>query len=109
MVSRAGANRLYEIALLKKRALIIPLETHASRGEQVENARIFAKNLGWSVLTGDVSREDFINNIELAFANQSDKGFASQTASSKHRSLVSQAAGVNGVDEIVKLISKVAK
>ncbi|MBR2968023.1 MAG: UDP-N-acetylglucosamine--N-acetylmuramyl-(pentapeptide) pyrophosphoryl-undecaprenol N-acetylglucosamine transferase [Clostridia bacterium] len=46
IISRGGANALFEIAALRKKALIIPLPKGASRGDQVENAEFFAnKNL----------------------------------------------------------------
>lgn len=41
IVSRGGANSLFEIAALNKRALIVPLPKGASRGDQVENAAYF--------------------------------------------------------------------
>lgn len=41
VVSRAGANSLYELFLLKKPHLLIPLSLAASRGDQIENARTF--------------------------------------------------------------------
>lgn len=43
IISRAGANNISEIALLGKPAIIIPLPTTASRGEQITNAIEFAK------------------------------------------------------------------
>lgn len=42
IVSRGGANSLFEIAALNKKALIIPLPKGVSRGDQVENADYFA-------------------------------------------------------------------
>jgi UDP-N-acetylglucosamine--N-acetylmuramyl-(pentapeptide) pyrophosphoryl-undecaprenol N-acetylglucosamine transferase len=66
VVSRGGANSLAEIAYLKKKALIIPLGTSVSRGDQVENAELFAQKFGWNVLFGEISREDFINAIDKA-------------------------------------------
>lgn len=41
VVSRAGANSLCELLALKKPALLIPLPRHASRGDQILNARSF--------------------------------------------------------------------
>jgi len=38
VVSRAGANTLYELLCLKKPNLLIPLSRQASRGDQIENA-----------------------------------------------------------------------
>ncbi len=43
IISRGGANSLFEIAALNKRALIIPLPKGASRGDQVENALYFSE------------------------------------------------------------------
>lgn len=63
VVCRGGANSLAEIALLKKKAVIIPLGTHASRGDQLINARVFAEKFGWEVVTGNVSDADFLEAI----------------------------------------------
>ncbi len=61
VVSRAGANTLFELAALKKPALLIPLESKYSRGDQEANARLFAK-LGlaelWHQESGDI--ENFL-------------------------------------------------
>jgi len=43
VVSRAGANSLYELLALRKPHVLIPLSTKASRGDQIENANYFAK------------------------------------------------------------------
>ncbi len=50
VLSRAGANTLAELASLRKKVLIIPLPKFASRGDQIENAQIFAKDYGGKVL-----------------------------------------------------------
>ncbi len=53
VVSRAGANSLYELFLLRKPHLLIPLTRAASRGDQLENAAVFSAK-GYSlVLTED--------------------------------------------------------
>ena len=41
VVSRAGANAIYELLALRKPHLLIPLSRRASRGDQIENARLF--------------------------------------------------------------------
>lgn len=88
IVTRGGANSLAEIALLKKKALIIPLGTAASRGDQIDNSKIFVRKFGWAMLCGDISCEDFIKAVELAYQNQFNN----------------EEKFVNGVDEIVRLI-----
>ena len=47
VISRAGANSLYELLALRKPHLLIPLPRSASRGDQLENAEM-AKKEGWS-------------------------------------------------------------
>lgn len=63
VVSRGGANSLAEIAMLGKKAVIIPLGEEASRGDQIQNAEVYSKNYGWEVLTGEIGRERFIESI----------------------------------------------
>jgi UDP-N-acetylglucosamine--N-acetylmuramyl-(pentapeptide) pyrophosphoryl-undecaprenol N-acetylglucosamine transferase len=43
VVCRAGANTVWELAALGKPSLLIPLPRSASRGDQIENARYFAR------------------------------------------------------------------
>ena len=47
VVSRAGANTLYELLTLKKLNVLVPLSRRVSRGDQIENAA-FARNAGLS-------------------------------------------------------------
>ena len=47
VVSRAGANSLYELVALRKPHLLVPLTRQASRGDQLENAA-YALERGWS-------------------------------------------------------------
>ena len=47
VVSRAGANSLYELVALRKPHLLVPLPRSASRGDQISNAA-YAKSHGWS-------------------------------------------------------------
>ena len=47
VVSRAGANTLYELLALGKPNLLVPLALRASRGDQLENAT-YASGLGYS-------------------------------------------------------------
>lgn len=65
VVSRGGANSLSELAALRKKVLIIPLGTEGSRGDQILNAEIFAKHLGWTVMTGKISSEHFVAAVDL--------------------------------------------
>lgn len=65
IVSRAGANSLYEILALKKPHLLVPLSARASRGDQIQNASYFEKQ-GISVVIKEevLSSESLIAAIE---------------------------------------------
>jgi len=52
IVSRAGANFLFEILALKKPMLLIPLPKGSSRGDQILNAESFQKQ-GFSMVLAD--------------------------------------------------------
>ncbi|MCC8161647.1 MAG: undecaprenyldiphospho-muramoylpentapeptide beta-N-acetylglucosaminyltransferase [Lachnospiraceae bacterium] len=54
VISRAGANAICELLALKKPALLIPLPTGASRGDQLLNAESFARQ-GFSMVLEDES------------------------------------------------------
>ena len=47
VVSRAGANSIYELLALRKPHLLVPLPKTSSRGDQLENAKKFCE-LGYS-------------------------------------------------------------
>ncbi|MFH1218371.1 MAG: undecaprenyldiphospho-muramoylpentapeptide beta-N-acetylglucosaminyltransferase [Candidatus Peregrinibacteria bacterium] len=89
-ITRGGANSLFELAILGKKALVIPLTGEATRGDQELNAAVFVRKFGWSMISGDISREDFISNVELAFENEFNR----------------EAKVKNGSKEIVDIILK---
>lgn len=64
IISRGGANSLWEIAAIGKPALIIPLMHATSRGDQVENAKIFTKKFGFLSLEGNFSNQEFLAALE---------------------------------------------
>ncbi len=69
ILSRAGANSICEILALRKPNVLIPLSAKASRGDQILNARSFAKQ-GFSTvleeeeLTGDALLEAIQSTYE---------------------------------------------
>ena len=63
VVSRAGANVIFELLALKKPNLLIPLSTRASRGDQILNANSFMKK-NYSVV---LLEEDQDKSPELFF------------------------------------------
>jgi len=52
VISRAGANSLYEILALGKPHILIPISAKVSRGDQIQNAKYF-QELGISVVIQD--------------------------------------------------------
>ncbi len=71
IVSRAGANALYELLMLEKLNLLVPLSARASRGDQIENARM-SEGSGYSVVIQeqDLSPLTLISGLERLEKNQ---------------------------------------
>ncbi|MBQ4099078.1 MAG: UDP-N-acetylglucosamine--N-acetylmuramyl-(pentapeptide) pyrophosphoryl-undecaprenol N-acetylglucosamine transferase [Clostridia bacterium] len=64
IVSRAGANSLFELTALKKPTLAIPLPKGNSRGDQIENAEYFKKRKLIEVLyEEDMTEKTFYSAI----------------------------------------------
>lgn len=64
VISRAGAGSISEIALAGKPAILIPLSTKASRGEQITNALEFAKYGAVYIEEENLNPNILINQIE---------------------------------------------
>ena len=71
MLSRAGANAVFEILALKIPALLIPLPRSASRGDQILNARYFEKK-GYSkvLFQEDMTPDTLYTAIMALFASK---------------------------------------
>ena len=71
VVSRAGANAIFEFLTLKKHNLLIPLPAASSRGDQILNAESFEKS-GYSkvLFEEDITPESLLESIEYVFANK---------------------------------------
>ena len=65
VISRAGANAICELLALKKPALLIPLPTAGSRGDQLLNAESFEKQ-GFSLVLReeDMTDETLIDSVK---------------------------------------------
>ncbi|KTC76088.1 undecaprenyldiphospho-muramoylpentapeptide beta-N- acetylglucosaminyltransferase [Legionella birminghamensis] len=65
IISRAGANSIYEILALQKPHILIPLSARVSRGDQIQNARYFKQQNISVVLDDDLFDEtDLLKAIE---------------------------------------------
>jgi UDP-N-acetylglucosamine--N-acetylmuramyl-(pentapeptide) pyrophosphoryl-undecaprenol N-acetylglucosamine transferase len=71
VVSRAGANTLYELLALGKPNLLIPLSRRASRGDQLENAE-FAKAHGFSrvLLEEDLDARSLLREVDALYGER---------------------------------------
>lgn len=71
VISRAGANALYEILALAKPHVLIPLSQKVSRGDQVQNARYF-QSQGISVVVSEetLTPETLLAAIEEVKTNR---------------------------------------
>ncbi len=65
VVCRAGANAIAELIALQKPALLVPLSTHSSRGDQALNAEGFVDQGGGQTVINELfTKETLINLIE---------------------------------------------
>lgn len=82
VVSRAGANAIFELLTLHKPNLLIPLPAGASRGDQILNANSF-KNQGFSMVLPEeeLTDESLYNAICRLYEHRMDYVKAMKTAS----------------------------
>ena len=66
VISRSGANTLYELLALRKLNILIPLSLRASRGDQIENAQM-AERHGWSFVVPEetLTKESLLQAVEF--------------------------------------------
>ncbi|MEM1432488.1 MAG: UDP-N-acetylglucosamine--N-acetylmuramyl-(pentapeptide) pyrophosphoryl-undecaprenol N-acetylglucosamine transferase [Pseudomonadota bacterium] len=79
VVSRAGANTLFELLALRKPHILVPLSAAVSRGDQIENAR-YSEAQGYSRLLDDDSLNSgvLIETIDGELATLDDRRRAMQ-------------------------------
>lgn len=96
VVSRAGANAIFELLSLNKPNLLIPLPAGASRGDQILNAESFRKQ-GFSMVLPEEELSD--ETLYLAICNLYEHR-AEYTACMK------KASSSDSISQIVSLISE---
>lgn len=74
VVSRAGANVIFELLALKKPNLLIPLSRASSRGDQILNAASFEKS-GYSMVLQEekMTQKVFLDKIEELYKSRDRK------------------------------------
>ena len=99
VISRAGANAIFELLALKKPNLLYPLSKKSSRGDQILNAESFRKS-GYSMVLEEeaLSESSLIAKIDELY---SERGrFIDKMNSSPMK---------NGIEEIIKMIGIYSK
>jgi len=71
VLSRAGANSIFELLALAKPHILVPLSRQASRGDQILNAESFAKQ-GFSLVIQEeeLNLQSLQHNLDLLEANK---------------------------------------
>ncbi len=68
ILSRSGANSIWECAACRKTMILIPLCGKGTRGDQVDNARFFEKNNAAHVLAGtDANSQNLRKSLEYFY------------------------------------------
>ncbi|MFH1546726.1 MAG: undecaprenyldiphospho-muramoylpentapeptide beta-N-acetylglucosaminyltransferase [Patescibacteria group bacterium] len=102
VVSRAGANALFEIAAAGKPSVLIPLPAELSRGDQIENARFFELAGASVVLPQEKAKpRDFTKLIIWMISNPERLKKVADAAA--------KLAPVNAAEKIARIILDVAK
>ncbi|MCL1786835.1 MAG: undecaprenyldiphospho-muramoylpentapeptide beta-N-acetylglucosaminyltransferase [Defluviitaleaceae bacterium] len=98
VVSRAGANTLFELVTLHKPNLLIPLPAASSRGDQILNAASFEKaGLSMVLPEEELTPERLVEDVMKLYANR--KVFADKMKAQDM---------ANGVDNVMDVIQAVA-
>ena len=99
VVSRAGANAICELLDLRKPALLIPLGSNASRGDQILNAESFKKQGFCEVLTEDELSPELLKKTIFRLYDSREEYIEAMQKSDLS----------SAVDKITGLIEEVAK
>lgn len=99
VISRAGANSIFELLALKKPNILIPLSAASSRGDQILNAESFAKQ-GYSYVLKeeDLTKDSLLTAIETVTKERNS-----------YLEAMSKSTLNNSIDTIVKLIKDTSK
>ena len=94
IISRAGANSIFEFLALKKPTLLIPLSKKASRGDQILNSKSFEKE-GYSLMLEEEGLNEDILYKKLLDLKERKKEFIKNMEKSQSK---------NGVEAIINVL-----
>ena len=102
VLSRAGANSIWECAVLGKPLVLVPLCGSGTRGDQVDNAEFFRERGAAEVLLGADANSD---NMKSALERMLDAEFRKKVAdSSRSLSVEAQVDGKRPARRIAEMI-----
>jgi UDP-N-acetylglucosamine--N-acetylmuramyl-(pentapeptide) pyrophosphoryl-undecaprenol N-acetylglucosamine transferase len=99
VVSRAGSGAINEFLALQKPMLLIPLSKRCSRGDQIENAKLFKKQ-GFCDMLEEEDCEDVILIEKIKKIIKNDK---------KYTSNMKKYSSFNATDKIIDIIEETLK
>lgn len=99
VISRAGANVIFELLALRKPNILIPLSKKSSRGDQILNAASFKKH-GYSIVIDEESLDGELLIKKLDELNRDKE---------KYIKAMNESPVKNGVNNIVNIIEKYSK
>lgn len=94
VISRAGANSIFEFLALKKPTLLIPLSKKASRGDQILNSKSFEKE-GYSLMVEEEKLNDDVLYNKIIELKKRKQELINNMEKSKSK---------NGVERIIEVI-----
>lgn len=74
VLSRAGANSIWECAVMFKPMVLIPLCGNGTRGDQVDNAKFFMEKGAAKVLLGEEATSENVRNELFKLTSVSERG-----------------------------------
>jgi UDP-N-acetylglucosamine--N-acetylmuramyl-(pentapeptide) pyrophosphoryl-undecaprenol N-acetylglucosamine transferase len=94
VISRAGANAVYELLTLVKPHILIPLSKEASRGDQIDNANYFkAQDVSLVLEEHELTPETLWDRLDFAIKHKKDlkekiEALGFQSATDKVKSVI---------------------
>lgn len=99
VISRAGANAIFELLSIKKPMLIVPLPASQSRGDQILNAKYFEEKGYASVISDEnLNTDEFIEKIISTYDNKS-----------KFYKTMLESKEIGSLEEMVKIVDEEAR
>lgn len=102
VISRAGANSIFEIAAAARPSVLIPLPLATSRGDQIENARFFEQHGAAMVLPQEKAKPHDFAKLVIWLLSDPDRLTKIGTAAKK-------LAPTDAAEKIAKIILNVAQ